>query len=218
MALAIFDLDKTLIGGDSDFLWGQFLVEIGAVDDCTYQQQNQIFFDEYNAGKLDIYKYLEFCLQVLARHPMQTLNAWRDEFIQQKIAKIYLPKAQHVVDWHKNNNDTLLVITATNQFVVEPIIKMYGIDDFLATNLEIVNGKYTGKVSGTPCFQQGKITNLQNWLKYSNVSMTNSYFYSDSINDLPLLQLVDNPIVVNASDELLAIANNKQWKILSWQK
>jgi len=216
MALAIFDLDKTLIGGDSDFLWGEFMSEIGAVDPNSYQKKNQYFFDEYAKGRLDINEYLEFCLEPLSQNSMSTLNAWHQDFMQQKIQPIVLPKAQAVVDDHKAKGDRVLVITATNRFVTAPIVAQYGIDDLLATEPEIKESSYTGRVEGEPCFQKGKISHLNQWLTKTGESLEGAYFYSDSHNDLPMLELVDNPIVVHGDEKLLKIAKDRSWPSLDW--
>jgi HAD superfamily hydrolase (TIGR01490 family) len=216
MSLAIFDLDKTLLSGDSDFLWGEFLVEVGGVDNQNYQQKNQKFFDDYAIGKLDINEYLDFCLEPLGKYSVEQLNTWRAEFIEQKIKPIIGEKALKTVVKHKENGDTLLVITATNRFVTEKIVEIFDIDNLLATGVEFKDGKYTGKTIGTPCFQVGKITNLNEWLKGKDIDMKDSYFYSDSFNDLPMLELVDNPIVINGDEKLLQIAKQKNWKIDNW--
>lgn len=216
MALAIFDLDKTLIGGDSDFLWGEFLSEIGAVDADTYQIKNQYFFDQYALGKLNINEYLEFCLEPLSLNSRTTLDEWHQRFMQAKIEKILLPKAQAIIDKHKAQGDTILVITATNSFVTGPIVKRYGIENLLATNPEVKNGKFTGKVEGEPCFQKGKITHLDRWLEQTGEDMTGSFFYSDSHNDLPMLELVDHPVVVHGDDTLIKIAKDRGWPSLDW--
>jgi len=216
MALAIFDLDKTLIGGDSDFLWGEFMSEIGAVDPNTYQKKNQYFFDEYAKGKLDINEYLEFCLEPLSQNSMTTLNAWHQDFMQQKIQPIILSKAQAVVNEHKEKGDKVLVITATNRFVTAPIVAKYGIDDLLATEPEVIDGNYTGRVKGEPCFQKGKITHLNQWLDKTGESLEGAYFYSDSHNDLPMLELVDYPVVVHGDDTLQKIAEDRGWPSLDW--
>ncbi len=216
MALAIFDLDKTLIGGDSDFLWGEFLSEIGAVDADTYQIKNQYFFDQYSLGKLNINEYLEFCLEPLSLNSRTTLDEWHQRFMQEKIEQILLPKAQTIIDKHKAQGDTILVITATNSFVTGPIVKRYGIDNLLATNPEVKNGKFTGKVEGEPCFQKGKIAHLDRWLEQTGEDMTGSYFYSDSHNDLPMLELVDNPVVVHGDETLKKVAKERGWPSLDW--
>ncbi|ALE52713.1 phosphoserine phosphatase [Candidatus Thioglobus autotrophicus] len=216
MALAIFDLDKTLINGDSDFLWGEFMSEIGAVDADTYQAKNQYFFDQYALGKLDINEYLEFCLEPLSQHDMPTLNAWHQRFMQDKINDILLPKAQAVVDEHRAKGDTLLVITATNSFVTAPIVERYGIENLLATNPEVKDNQFTGKVLGEPCFQQGKIIHLKQWLEQTGESIKGAYFYSDSHNDLPMLELVDHPVIVHGDDTLQKIAKQRDWPSLDW--
>lgn len=216
MALALFDLDKTLLGGDSDFLWGEFLSEIGAVNVKHYQIQNQQFFDDYALGKLDIVEYLEFCLSPLANHSIKQLNQWHQQFMLEKIHPIFLETAKKVVDAHKKNGDRAVVITATNSFVTRPIAKMYGINDLLATEPEIIAGKFTGKVSGEPCFQIGKVHKLKQWCQENNESLDGAYFYSDSHNDLPLLELVDNPIVVHGDNTLLTIAKQKKWQCMDW--
>ena len=216
MALTIFDLDRTLISKDSDFLWGEFLTEIGAVDTKTYKDKNRYFFNEYDKGRLDIYEYLEFCLQPLSLNTMSTLRAWQHDFMQLKINKIFSQKAKDVVDNHKKNKDTLLVITATNSFIARPIVSMYGIDNLLATELEIKNDRYTGKICGEPCFQHNKITHLNRWLEKTKLSMKNSTFYSDSINDLPMLEFVDNPVVINGDEKLKDIARKRKWRSFDW--
>ena len=217
MALAIFDLDKTLIDGDSDFLWGEFMSEIGAVDPNSYQKKNQYFFDEYAKGKLNINEYLEFCLEPLSQNSMTTLNTWHQDFMQQKIRPIVLPKAQSVVNEHKEKGDRVLVITATNRFVTAPIVTEYGIDDLLATEPEIKNGNYTGLVEGIPCFQKGKINHLNTWLEKTGENLEGAYFYSDSHNDLPMLELVDHPVVVHGDDTLQKIAKDRGWPSLDWR-
>ena len=216
MALAIFDLDKTLIGGDSDFLWGEFMSEIGAVDPNTYQKKNQYFFDEYAKGRLDINEYLEFCLEPLSQHSMATLNSWHQDFLEKKIRPILLDKAQQVVDHHKEIGDRVLVITATNRFVTAPIVALYGITDLLATEPEVKDNRFTGRVFGEPCFQTGKIQHLKRWLEETGESLEGASFYSDSHNDLPMLELVDFPKVVHGDDTLLQIASERGWPSLDW--
>ncbi len=216
MALALFDLDKTLLGGDSDFLWGEFLSEIGAVDVDEYQQKNQAFFDDYAKGELDINQYLEFCLSPLAGNSIRQLNKWHQQFMVEKIQPIFLEKAKKVVDAHKKNGDRVVVITATNSFVTRPIAQSYGIDDLLATEPEVMTGEFTGKVLGEPCFQIGKVHKLQQWREENNETLEGAYFYSDSHNDLPLLELVDNPVVVHGDEKLLAIAKQKNWQCMDW--
>lgn len=215
MSLAIFDLDNTLIADDSDFLWGQFLVDAGIVDKDHYEQANQKFYEDYKHGTLDIIEFLHFSLAPLARHEPAQLYRWREEFVETLIKPIMLDAARTLVEQHRAAGDTLLVITATNRFVTEPIVKLYGIDNLLATTPEFKDGRYTGRFNGTPCFQQGKVTLLQQWLAESSESMIGSRFYSDSHNDLPLLNLVDQPVAVDPDEKLRLAAEQAHWPIIS---
>ena len=215
MNLAIFDLDNTLLGGDSDYLWGQFLVEKKLVDPVVYEQQNKRFYDEYKAGTLDIFEFLEFSLAPLSQHSMDSLNKLHQEFMDKKIDTIWLPKAQTLLEKHRQNNDFLLIITATNHFVTAPIAKKLGVDDIIATMPEQIDNHYTGKVSGTPCFQEGKVERLTDWMQEHNYSLKNSYFYSDSYNDLPLLLKVTNPVAVDPDERLEQHAIENKWPVIS---
>ncbi len=215
MSLAIFDLDNTLINGDSDYLWGQFLVEQGIVDRARYESTNARFYDEYKRGNLNIEAFLQFALAPLAAHPLEKLYAWRSKYIEEKIKPILLPRAQTLIDRHKATGETLLMITATNRFVTEPIAGLYGISNLLATLPELINERFTGRFSGIPCFQDGKVHHLDQWLEKSGHSLQNSWFYSDSHNDLPLLNRVDNPVAVDPDETLRQIALNNDWPIIS---
>jgi HAD superfamily hydrolase (TIGR01490 family) len=217
MSLAIFDLDNTLIGGDSDFLWGEFIGEEGIVDANAYRKKNEYFYQQYDLGTLDIYAWLEFCLEPLTRYSMTELQELHHRFMIQKIEPILLDKAQNCINRHKERGDTVLVITASTSFVTAPIVKKYGINHLLATEPEIKAGRYTGGVSGMPCFQSGKIDKLMPWLQKNEETLTGSTFYSDSHNDLPLLELVDNPVAVNADKILAKIAQTNGWDILNWR-
>ncbi len=217
MSLAIFDLDNTLIGGDSDFLWGEFIGEEGIVDANAYRKKNEYFYQQYDLGTLDIYAWLEFCLEPLTRYSMTELQELHHRFMIQKIEPILLDKAQNCINRHKERGDTVLVITASTSFVTAPIVKKYGINHLLATEPEIKGGRYTGGVSGMPCFQAGKIDKLMPWLQKNEETLTGSTFYSDSHNDLPLLELVDNPVAVNADKILAKIAQTNGWDILNWR-
>ena len=217
MSLAIFDLDNTLIGGDSDFLWGEFLGEEGVVDANAYRKKNEYFYQQYDLGALDIYAWLDFCLEPLSRYSMKELQEFHHRFMIQKIEPIMLDKAQNCINQHKERGDTVLVMTASNSFVTAPIVKKYGINQLLATEPEIKAGRYTGGVSGIPCFQSGKVDKLMPWLQKNEETLTGSTFYSDSHNDLPLLELVDNPVAVNADKILTKIAEKKGWEILNWR-
>jgi len=217
MSLAIFDLDNTLIGGDSDFLWGEFIGEEGIVNANAYREKNEYFYQQYDLGTLDIYAWLEFCLEPLTRYSMTELQELHHRFMIQKIEPILLDKAQNCINRHKERGDTVLVITASTSFVTAPIVKKYGINHLLATEPEIKAGRYTGGVSGMPCFQSGKIDKLMPWLQKNEETLTGSTFYSDSHNDLPLLELVDNPVAVNADKILTQIAEKKGWEVLNWR-
>ncbi len=217
MSLAIFDLDNTLIGGDSDFLWGEFLGEEGVVDTNAYCKKNEYFYQQYDLGTLDIYAWLKFCLEPLSRYSMAELQEFHYRFMIQKIEPIMLDKAQNCINQHKERGDTVLVMTASNSFVTAPIVKKYGINQLLATEPEIKAGRYTGGVSGIPCFQSGKVDKLMPWLQKNEETLNGSTFYSDSHNDLPLLELVDNPVAVNADKILTKIAEKKGWEVLNWR-
>ncbi len=215
MDLAIFDLDNTLLGGDSDYLWGEFLVENELVDPLFYKQENERFYEEYQSGTLNIYEFLEFSLAPLTQHSQEKLQQLHQEFMHQKIQSVWLPKADELLNKHRQENHFLLIITATNHFVTAPIAQKLGVDDIIATMPEKINNHYTGKVAGTPCFQDGKVVRLSQWLQNNDFSLENSYFYSDSINDLPLLKQVTHPIAVDPDEKLKQYALQQQWKILS---
>jgi len=218
MSLAIFDLDNTLIGGDSDHLWGEFLCDEGIiVDRQSFQKKNDYFYQQYELGLLDIYAWEEYSFEILARHSMKELGELHHKFMIAKIEPIILDKAQNCIDNHKKNGDTVLVITASNTFVTSPIVKRYGIDHLLATEPEIKSGRYSGKISGTPCFQSGKIDNLMPWMAKNNETLEGSSFYSDSHNDLPLLELVDHPVTINADKILTLEAKKRGWLNIDWR-
>ena len=215
MALALFDLDNTLLDGDSDYLWGCFLAEHGIVDAETYESENQRFYDQYLEGSLDIHEFLRFQLKPLATHKRAQLEKWREQYLVEKIDPILLPRAEALLEKHRAQGDQLLIITATNRFITEPIARRYGVDQLLATEPEIVGGEYTGAVSGTPCFQHGKVEQLHSWLEKQSQTLEGSWFYSDSHNDLPLLEQVDHPVVVDPDDSLKAHAQALGWPIVS---
>jgi len=215
VSLAIFDLDNTLIGDDSDYLWGQFLVDRGIVDKDYYETTNAKFYDDYKRGRLDIAEFLAFSLKPLADHEPEQLHQWRDVFVAEIITPLLLKPAHQLIAKHRQRGDTLMVITATNRFVTEPIVKLYGIENLLATTPEFENGRYTGRFTGIPCFQDGKVKQLETWLRQSGETLAGSWFYSDSHNDLPLLKRVDNPVAVNPDDKLREYANTANWPIIS---
>ncbi len=215
VALAIFDLDNTLINGDSDHGWGEFLVEQGLVDKQYYQDKNDYYLQQYQLGQLDIHEYLEFSLQALTQFTLEELDQLHNTFMQDKILPLISTKSRQLIAKHREQGDYLLIITATNLFVTEPIAKELAMDDIIATEPEVINGQYTGKVAGIPSFQDGKVKRLTTWLEKTGLSLQGSYFYSDSRNDLPLLELVDHPVVVDADDTLLAHAKQNNWPIIS---
>lgn len=214
MSLAIFDLDNTLLNGDSDHAWGEFLCEKGIVDADEYSRANDYFYEQYKNGGLDIFEFLSFALKPLAEIEPEELNKLHQQFMQEKIEPIILPKAEELLAKHKEQGDFLLIITATNHFVTGPIAKRLGVDEIIATDPEKIDGRYTGKVAGTPCFQDGKVTRLNSWLEKQGHSLEESYFYSDSHNDLPLLEQVTYPVAVNPDDILEEHANNSLWPVL----
>lgn len=215
MALAIFDLDNTLIAGDSDYLWGKFLVEIGIVDALIYEHENQRFYQEYRDGILDIQEFLNFALRPLNQHEPALLYAWREQFLINYIDPILLPASYTLLEQHRKRDDTLLIITATNAFVTAPIAQRLGVNHLMATQPEQIDGHYTGRAIGTPCFQSGKINCLEQWQQVHNESMQGSFFYTDSHNDLPLLKLVDNPIAIDPDAMLQQWALEHNWPIMS---
>ena len=213
--LAIFDLDNTLLNGDSDHAWGEFLVSQGYVDGAYYEARNDQFYQDYQNGTLDINEYLEFALAPLTEHSMDELALMHQQFMQNAIKPMLQDKATSLLDNHRQQGRFLLIITATNGFVTHPIAKLLGVDDILATDPEIIDDKYTGKIAGTPCFQEGKVARLNQWLTENHYSLDGSYFYSDSINDLPLLEVVEKPIAVDADEKLTAIATQRDWPLIS---
>ncbi len=215
MALALFDLDETLISGDSDYEWGAHLVEIGKVDAEYYANENERFYKEYLAGTLDVQAFLKFALQPLANHPFNELCEWREEYINQRIKPIIKPKAIELINKHRDAGDHLVIVTATNSFITKPTKEIFGMDDLIATEPEMKNGQFTGNVHGTPSFGPGKVTRLKEWLINSSHSLDGSYFYSDSRNDIPLLELVSHPITVDADEKLSEHASQNSWQQIS---
>lgn len=215
MSLAIFDLDNTLLGGDSDHAWGEFLLAHNIVDSDFHRKKNDYFFQQYQQGTLDIDEFLAFALEPLTAHSKQQLDQWHQQFMQEFIEPMRLPKAAELLKSHRDKGDYLLIITATNHFVTGPIAESLGVDDILATIPELVDGAYTGKTVGTPCFQEGKVTRLNQWLRTSEHSLNDSYFYSDSHNDLPLLEVVTHPVAVDPDDVLAEHARKEVWPIIS---
>lgn len=214
MSLAIFDLDNTLLNGDSDHAWGEFLCRHGIVDEAEYRAANDRFYHLYQSGRLDIHEFLNFALRPLVSHTPEQLNRWHAAFMHECIEPMLLPKASALLAQHRAAGDFLLIITATNSFVTGPIAARLGVDALLATEPEKVGDRFTGRVAGIPCFQHGKVERLQRWLEDTGHSLEGSSFYSDSHNDLPLLEQVEQPYAVNPDDRLAQVASERGWPIL----
>lgn len=215
MTLAIFDLDNTLIGGDSDNLWGQYLFDQGLVEAADFARQNDQFYEDYKSGTLDIDAYLRFALAPLKGKPLAVLEEWHADFMRTIIQPIMLPKAIALIAKHRALNHTLLIITATNAFITRPIASALSIEHLLACDAEIVDGLYTGKPTGVPSYREGKVTRLKAWLKQTGESFEGAFFYSDSHHDLALLERVAHPIAVDPDPTLRDHAEQKNWEILS---
>lgn len=214
MKLAIFDLDNTLLDGDSDYAWGEFVVAENLVAQDEYRKKNAAFYEDYKRGELDMTAYQEFALAPLTRFSAEQLKELHRKFMHTVIADMLLPQARALVEEHRAAGHTLLVITATNRFITEPIVKEYGIANLLATEPEIKDGVYTGKICGQACFQEGKIHRLNTWLHENNYVPEYTWFYSDSFNDIPLLEKVDKAIAVNPDAKLQAHAQAKGWPVI----
>ncbi len=215
MALALFDLDNTLLAGDSDYLWGVFLAQQGIVNRDFYARENQRFYQEYKDGKLDILEFLTFSLKPLADNRLADLQRWRARFMQEKIIPLISKQAMALVDKHRQAGDTLLVITATNAFVTTPIVEQFGIQHLIATEPEMIDGQYTGRIVDIPSYQEGKVTRLRQWLRRHDERTDSAWFYSDSHNDLPLLREVGHPVAVDPDDLLRREATAAGWPIIS---
>lgn len=219
MSLAIFDLDNTLLAGDSDYLWGCFLVDEGVVDGEHYRRENERFFQEYQAGRLDIHEWLAFQLRPLAEQAPDRLHELRERFLAERIRPIILPAGRELIERHRGQGDELLIITATNAFITRPIAALLEIGELLATEPEMVDGRYTGRVTGTPCFREGKVARLDAWLADRELdpqaALGAGWFYSDSHNDIPLLERVGHPVAVDPDEELARHAGSRSWPIIS---
>jgi len=214
--LILFDLDNTLLAGDSDFEWAQFLIEQGVLDREVYEARNQAFYEQYKQGVLDIREFLDFQLKPLSRHPRAVLDAWHREFMSRKILPIIRPSARALVAHHAA--DLRIIISATNTFVTRPIAAELGISELIATEPEERAGEFTGKISGIPCFREGKVRRLEAWFaarERALSSFSESWFYSDSLNDLPLLSLVSHPVAVDPDDTLRRHAERLGWPIIT---
>lgn len=218
MALAIFDLDNTLLGTDSDHQWGEYLCDQGLVSADEFRARNDQFYEDYKLARLDINAYLRFVLTTIKGLSTREVDDLHSVFFQSHIAPFMLTKAQDCVNQHKTNGDTCLVITATSRFITEPIVRAFGIEHIIASEAQIIDGHYTGEPSGTPSFAGGKVTRLAEWLNTKpELKSQEHYFYSDSRNDLPLLEEVSHPVAVDPDDTLRHIASERGWPILSFR-
>lgn len=215
MTLALFDLDNTLLAGDSDYLWGKFLATKGLVDAIRHEEQNQAFYQDYRRGNLDIQAYLRFQCRFLAGQSPERLAALHQEFMAEFIHPIILPAGRRLMDNHRQLQEQVVIITATNRFITGPIAQALQADHLLATELAMDGGCYTGLPHGIPCFQEGKVQRLQQWMQDHGETLSASWFYSDSHNDLPLLNMVDHPVAVDPDDILANHASTKGWPIIS---
>ena len=218
MNLVLFDLDNTLLAGDSDYEWGQFLIAKGVVDGAHYEAKNKAFYEDYKAGRLDIYAFLAFALRPLATHPRAQLDAWHAEYMATRILPMITQAARDLVNKYLNEADLVAVITATNSFVTAPIAREFGIAHLIATDPEEIDGHFTGEVAGTPCFREGKIARLEQFLERHGTRLdclTSSRFYSDSLNDLPLLEKIQHPVAVDPDATLRAHAQAHGWPVIS---
>ena len=211
MKLALFDLDHTLLNTDSDHSWGEFLVNEGLVDPVHHRQMNDKFYEDYKAGMLDPIAYNEFVFEFLAQHSNQYLTDLHQLFMQKIIRPQMRQKGFHAIQKHKDLGHAIVGITATSDFITAPIFREFGITEIIATNAEVKDGYYTGKVAGTPCYQQGKLVRLEQWLAGREVD--ESWAYSDSINDRFLLEYATHAIAVNPDDRLEQLAKEQGWQI-----
>jgi HAD superfamily hydrolase (TIGR01490 family) len=221
MRLVLFDLDNTLLVGDSDYEWGQFLVDRGILERASYEAQNRAYYDQYVAGRLDIHEYLGFALRPLAAHTREELEGWHAEFMAARIVPMIAPQARALVRAHLEAGDLCAIITATNSFVTAPIAREFGVEHLIATEPESRHGRFTGRVAGTPCFRDGKLRRLEEWLAGLGrrlADFAESAFYSDSHNDLPLLERVTRPVAVDPDPQLAAEARRRGWAVISLRR
>ena len=214
--LALFDLDNTLLAGDSDHAWGEFLISRNLVDEETHRAANDRFYADYLAGALDIHAWLDFTLEPVRKFSKPRRDELLAEFVDRHVKPMMLEAARELVGKHRRAGDFCMILTATNDLITRPIAKLFEVDALLATEAEIVDDAITGRIRGTPCFQEGKVKKLRDWLTHNNsFDIENSVFYSDSINDLPLLELAGEAVAVDPDDRLRQVARDRGWKILS---
>jgi HAD superfamily hydrolase (TIGR01490 family) len=215
--LALFDLDYTLLPIDSDYEWARFLIRLGVVDGAEYERRNDLFFEQYHAGTLDIHEFLAFQLAPLAAHPRSQLDAWHRQFMDEVIAPAIRPSARALVDRHRSRGDLCAIVTATNEFVTAPIARAFGVEHLIATGIELLDDRYTGRPRGTPSFREGKVRRTDEWLASLGrdwAGFARSFFYSDSVNDMPLLERVTDPVATNPDPRLTALAGERGWPVI----
>lgn len=218
MNLALFDLDNTLLSGDSDFEWSQFLVEQGVLDRELFEAKNLAFYEQYKAGKLNIIEFLDFQLKPLSRHARKVLDVWHEDFMRIKVRPMIGGAAKELVARHREAGDICVIVTATNSFVTKPIAREFGVENLIGTDPEQINGEFTGSVTGVPSFREGKIIRMESWMAergWNWSSFAETTFYSDSLNDLPLLSKVKNPVAVDPDPTLRKHAEENGWRIIS---
>ena len=215
MQIALFDLDNTLIAGDSDCLWGKFMTEKGLVNAEDYENKHERFYQDYLQGQLNVNEFLGFQLATLVDRNLDELLALREEYTEKKILPILLKQAEVLVDQHREQGHELMIITATNRFLTEPIAKLFGIKHLIACEPEFIDGNYTGKVSGIPSCRDGKVSRFRQWLEQHEKEACETWFYSDSHNDIPLLEIVDHAIAVDPDETLRNTAKKNKWQIIT---
>jgi HAD superfamily hydrolase (TIGR01490 family) len=214
--LLIFDLDNTLLAGDSDRNWGIFLAEQKVVK-SSYLDESEKFYNNYYDGSLDIDGFLSFCLKPLIENDMGYLLELRKQFIEDKIKPIITEPGREIINQAIEDGKTVIIATATNDFVTRPIADLFNVRTLIATEFEVINQKFTGKVLNTPCFREGKVSKVKKWVDDNNFDLSKASFYSDSFNDLPLLEKVKNPVIVDGDDKLLEIGKNRNWDCISFR-
>lgn len=214
MTLALYDLDHTLLDGDCEHAWCEFLVDVGALDGDEASAENERLHSEYRAGTLDIHESVRFQMRPLVKHLPDDLRRWRRKFMAERVEPMITPAAESLVEEHRDAGHDLAIITASNSFVTRPVAERFGVPTLLAVELEHHEHRFTGRVLGTPTFREGKVRRLTEWVKKTGRTLAGSYFYSDSHNDLPLLETVDNPVAVNPDPALSAHAGVRGWPVL----
>ena len=216
MQLAVFDLDNTLLPFDSDKAWNQFLIDIGAVDEAYYHENNEQFYQDYLEAKLDIRAYQRFACEILQNYPIEKVTTWRDQYLEEIVRPQLQRKALQCIQGYKIGGFRTLIISATNTFIVEPIASLHGVDSYLGCEFEYIDGRYTGELTGIPTYKEGKIAALEAWLRSQGTEATTVHFYSDSINDRPLLEQADQAFVVDPDRSLAKLANDQGWPVVQF--